>query len=64
MQSITDPWVVQYERLMDILHEAAVSSDLPPRTMRKIFILHRGSISEELFQEGIRLFKSVYKDQT
>ncbi len=63
MQTLIDPWVVQYERLMEILKEAAVSTDLSPRIMKKIFVYHRRVINDELYEEGIRLFNYVYKDE-
>jgi len=63
MNSVTDPWVVHYERLMDILTKAGVSRDLPPRIQRKILIMHMGTISNKELKEALSLFKVVYKGE-
>lgn len=63
MNSVTDPWASQYERLMDILKSAEVSKDLSPRVQKKILVLHKSLISQAEFEEAISLFKYLYKGE-
>jgi len=63
MKSITDPWVVHYERLMDILNLAGVARDIPSKTQRKILITHRDAITDNELNEALSLFKTVYGEE-
>jgi len=63
MNSVIDPWVAHYERLMDILSRAGVSKDLTPRSQRKILITHKGEITDEELREALLLFNEVYKKE-
>ena len=62
MNSVTDPWVAHYERLMEILNLASVSKDLTPRAQRKILLIHRKQITHEELREALSLFNEVFKE--
>ena len=63
MNSVTDPWVVHYERLMDILNRAGVSRDMGPKVQRKILIMHRNAITREELKEALSLFPQVFGEE-
>ena len=62
MSAVIDPWVVHYERLMDILSKAAVSKDIQPRIQRKILLWHKDQITKKELREALNLFSIVFKE--
>lgn len=63
MNSVTDPWVAHYERLMDILKKAAVSIELSPRAQKKVLLWHKEQITKKELREALILFKEVFPEE-
>lgn len=63
METVTDPWVSQYERLMKIIKKLNISEDLSPRIQKKQLILNRCLLSKQDFVDAISLFKYLYQGE-
>jgi hypothetical protein len=63
MSLVIDPWVVNYERLMELFKTANVPEDLTPRSQKKALVLHQALLTNQEYNEALSLLKILYKEE-